>query len=126
MRWRSFALWNALGGISWAITIGLLAYFVGSSVKSAVTSFGLYGLAAVAVAVVGVLAFRRLHHRLTPSAPGPGRTVADPAPAPTPAATAPASATPPPRANAPAPTPTPDDRGTPDDEEAAAPRTSER
>src|SRR4029077_6651576 len=28
MRWRSFAFWNAAGGICWASTIGLLAYFV--------------------------------------------------------------------------------------------------
>src|SRR5271169_2378469 len=27
MDWRSFALWNALGGICWATGIGLLAYF---------------------------------------------------------------------------------------------------
>src|SRR5580692_2977694 len=27
MEWKEFALWNAAGGISWATTIGLLAYF---------------------------------------------------------------------------------------------------
>ena len=31
MHWRSFVFWNALGGISWATAIGLLAYFLGSS-----------------------------------------------------------------------------------------------
>src|ERR1700674_5533748 len=31
MPWHSFALWNAAGGISWAITIGLIAYYAGQS-----------------------------------------------------------------------------------------------
>src|SRR6202162_2619885 len=31
MHWRSFVLWNALGGISWATAIGLLAYYPGDS-----------------------------------------------------------------------------------------------
>ncbi len=63
MPWRSFALWNALGGISWAITIGLLAYFLGKSVEKAVTSFGLVGLVAVLLAAAGVLLAHRLHRR---------------------------------------------------------------
>ena len=29
MRWRTFLLWNALGGIAWATTIGLAAYLLG-------------------------------------------------------------------------------------------------
>ena len=31
MPWRSFVLWNALGGICWATAVGLLAYFLGHS-----------------------------------------------------------------------------------------------
>src|SRR3984885_3886361 len=31
MPWRSFALWNALGGIAWASAVGLIAYFLGQS-----------------------------------------------------------------------------------------------
>ena len=31
MRWPTFLLWNALGGICWATAIGLLAYFLGNS-----------------------------------------------------------------------------------------------
>ncbi len=60
MPWRKFVFWNALGGIGWAITIGLLGYFLGQSVKAAISSFGLYALIAVGViAAVGLL----LHHR---------------------------------------------------------------
>jgi len=50
MHWRSFVLWNALGGICWASAIGLIAYFVGNSASNAVEAFGLYGLAAVLLA----------------------------------------------------------------------------
>ncbi len=29
MRWRTFLLWNALGGIAWAVSVGLAAYLLG-------------------------------------------------------------------------------------------------
>jgi membrane protein DedA with SNARE-associated domain len=35
MPWRSFVLWNALGGIVWATAIGLIAYFLGQSADAA-------------------------------------------------------------------------------------------
>lgn len=60
MPWRSFAIWNAAGGISWATTIGLLAYFVGNTATSAITAFGLFGL----LAVVFAGASRALMHRM--------------------------------------------------------------
>lgn len=65
MRWRSFALWNALGGICWAGAIGLIAYFLGHSAKNAIEAFGLYGLAAVLIAIVSgfVLHRRARRHR---------------------------------------------------------------
>ncbi|HMD58134.1 MAG TPA: DedA family protein [Solirubrobacteraceae bacterium] len=63
MPWRSFALWNALGGITWACAIGLIAYFLGSSAGGAIEAFGLYGLAAVLVAIASVLIARRRHRR---------------------------------------------------------------
>jgi membrane protein DedA with SNARE-associated domain len=63
MRWRSFVFWNACGGIGWATVIGLLAYFVGHSAGNAVEAFGLYGLAAAALAVaVGFALHRRGSH----------------------------------------------------------------
>jgi membrane protein DedA with SNARE-associated domain len=65
MRWRSFFLWNALGGICWATAIGLLAYFLGNAAGSAVSTFGIFGLVAVIVAVVGGLLAHRRHRRRT-------------------------------------------------------------
>jgi membrane protein DedA with SNARE-associated domain len=61
MRWRSFALWNALGGIAWASGVGLIAYFLGSSASNAIEAFGIYGLVAVFLAIVGGLVLQRRH-----------------------------------------------------------------
>jgi undecaprenyl-diphosphatase len=61
MPWRRFALWNAAGGISWATTVGLVAYLLGQTATSAITAFGLFGLLAVAFAATGALILRRLH-----------------------------------------------------------------
>jgi membrane-associated protein len=63
MHWRSFVLWNALGGIVWATVIGLIAYYLGHSAGSVVQAFGLYGLAALAIAVASTLLMHRRHRR---------------------------------------------------------------
>ena len=63
MRWRSFALWNALGGITWATAVGLFAYFLGHSAGSAIEAFGIYGLAAVVIAIASVFLAHRRHRR---------------------------------------------------------------
>jgi membrane protein DedA with SNARE-associated domain len=63
MRWRSFVLWNALGGICWASAVGLIAYFLGHSAGNAFEAFGLYGLVAVLLAIVGGLVLHRRHVR---------------------------------------------------------------
>jgi membrane-associated protein len=55
LRWRTFVLYNALGGIGWATTIGLLGYFAGHAAERIVERVGL--LAAVAVVVLAALAF---------------------------------------------------------------------
>ena len=62
MNWPRFLFWNALGGISWAISVGLLAYFVGQSVSSVFTYFGIAGLVLVVIAG-GVLFTRRRRRR---------------------------------------------------------------
>jgi membrane protein DedA with SNARE-associated domain len=63
MRWRSFLLWNALGGICWATGIGLLAYFLGHAAGNAIETFGIYGLVAVLIAAGGALLTHRRHRR---------------------------------------------------------------
>jgi membrane protein DedA with SNARE-associated domain len=63
MHWRSFVLWNALGGICWATAIGLLAYFIGRSADNAIQTFGLFGLVAAVLALVGFFVFHRRTRR---------------------------------------------------------------
>ena len=67
MHWRTFVAWNALGGISWATGIGLLAYFLGNSAGNAVETFGIYGLVAVLVAIVSAIVLHRRAHRKSSS-----------------------------------------------------------
>lgn len=49
MPWPKFGFWNALGGITWATTIGTAAYFLG---RSASGSLGLIGFAGLAIAAL--------------------------------------------------------------------------
>jgi membrane protein DedA with SNARE-associated domain len=63
MRWRSFLLWNALGGICWATTVGLIAYFLGRSAGNALQTFGLFGLAAAVLALITAFVLHRRHRR---------------------------------------------------------------
>ena len=53
MSWPTFLFWNALGGIAWATSIGLVAYFVGQSAEKFIHLAGLGGAVGV---VLGGLA----------------------------------------------------------------------
>ncbi len=77
MHWRSFFVWNALGGICWATAIGLLAYFLGHSAGGAVEAFGIYGLVALLLAVLGGLVLHRRHARHGPHASASGASAGD-------------------------------------------------
>lgn len=70
MRWRAFFLWNATGGVCWAVTIGLLAYFLGNAAGNAIQTFGLFGLAAVLLVAGGALVAHVRHRRHTEAAVG--------------------------------------------------------
>jgi membrane-associated protein len=59
MPWPVFAFWNALGGIAWATSVGLLAYLLGPAAERIVKYVGLAGAGLIAVAVVAYLAWRR-------------------------------------------------------------------
>jgi membrane protein DedA with SNARE-associated domain len=59
MSWRRFFLANAAGGISWATTIGLAAYWLGTVAKTGFEAFGAIGLVLLLVALAG----HRLWHR---------------------------------------------------------------
>jgi membrane-associated protein len=64
MRWRTFFVWNAAGGIGWATSVGLAAYFGGKAVEGVIAKVGLYGgSAVVAVLLVAAFVHRRRTHR---------------------------------------------------------------
>ena len=63
MRWAVFLRWNALGGIAWAASVGLLAYLLGPSIESLIKTAGLVGLAIVGLLLSGFLLIRWIRAR---------------------------------------------------------------
>jgi membrane protein DedA with SNARE-associated domain len=59
MHWWSFLLWNAAGGIVWATSVGLVAYYSGKAAADAIQRYGLF--AAGGLVVVLVLGWLGLH-----------------------------------------------------------------
>ena len=60
MEWRRFAIFNALGGIGWAVTISSLGYVAGKSADSVVGVLGILALVVVTLAVFSHWWLRRL------------------------------------------------------------------
>jgi membrane-associated protein len=63
MSWPTFVFYNALGGIAWATSIGLLAYFAGHSAERIVQVAGLGGAGAVVIAGLVLWFVLRLRRR---------------------------------------------------------------
>jgi membrane-associated protein len=78
MPWRSFSLWNAAGGISWATTIGLIAYYAGHSATATIALFGVAGLAST-LSLPGLLLARQQHRRRHQTLAPPRSPAPDPA-----------------------------------------------
>lgn len=67
MSWWRFFLWNASGGIVWAIGVSLLAYYFGKAAADAVQTYGIYALVAiVAAGAIVFLGMRLLKKRVEP------------------------------------------------------------
>ena len=65
MRYRKFFPFNAAGGILWATTFGLAAYYFGEKAVQAVEKYGLYAvLVIVVLGVIGFFSYRLLHKRM--------------------------------------------------------------
>jgi undecaprenyl-diphosphatase len=60
MPWPTFLFWNALGGIAWATSVGLAAYYLGPTAEEVFKVVGVGGVAVAALAVVAFLTWRRL------------------------------------------------------------------
>jgi membrane protein DedA with SNARE-associated domain len=65
MRWRSFLLWNALGGIGWTSLYGFGAYLLGDAVKRVRGPVGIaLGVVGAAAIVAGLIFVKRNEARL--------------------------------------------------------------
>jgi membrane protein DedA with SNARE-associated domain len=59
MNWWKFLFWNAAGGIAWATTFGVVAYYAGRAAADAINHYGLY--AGIGIVVLVVLAAVGIH-----------------------------------------------------------------
>ena len=59
MPWWRFLFWNASGGIVWAASVGLVAFWAGKAAADAIQRYGLFAAAGVvAVVVIGFIALQ--------------------------------------------------------------------
>ena len=63
MAWPTFTFYNALGGICWAVSVGLLAYYFGHTAETIIKTAGLAGLGAAALLGVVLYAVAKLRGR---------------------------------------------------------------
>ncbi len=63
MHFIEFFLWNALGGITWGVTYGLVGYYAGTAAANAITTFGIYAAVGLAGLLVGGYALIKLRER---------------------------------------------------------------
>jgi membrane protein DedA with SNARE-associated domain len=59
MPWWRFFVWNATGGVCWALLVGLVAYYGGRATADAIDRYGL--IAGIAIAVLVVAAAVGVH-----------------------------------------------------------------
>ena len=63
MAFRQFFFWNALGGITWGITYGLVGYYGGQAAAGVLATAGIIGAILLALLVVVALVYFRLRNR---------------------------------------------------------------
>ena len=63
VRWRTFLLWNALGGIAWAVSVGLAGYLLGHAAGRIFATIGLVGAGAVVVAIAATVGWHAMRDR---------------------------------------------------------------
>jgi undecaprenyl-diphosphatase len=65
MPWPVFVFWNALGGITWAASVGLAAYYVGPAAEQIFRYGGLSGAALALLAATVFVVWRRVRRNRT-------------------------------------------------------------
>jgi membrane protein DedA with SNARE-associated domain len=63
MPFRQFFFWNALGGITWGVTYGLVGYFGGKAAAHVLAQAGIAGLVVMVLTAVGAWIFIRRRER---------------------------------------------------------------
>jgi membrane-associated protein len=76
LRYRTFLLWNALGGIVWGITYSLVGYFAGASYAAVASSIGKGAAVVAGVLVIAGLVIWRQRRRRPERAGEPENTLA--------------------------------------------------
>lgn len=63
MPWPRFLAWNAAGGIAWAVSVGVFAYFVGQAAVAVLHTVGYVALGVFGVALLAVIAWALVRRR---------------------------------------------------------------
>jgi membrane protein DedA with SNARE-associated domain len=63
MPFRQFFFWNALGGITWGTTFGLVGYYGGHAAANVLATAGIWGAVVLAVVVIGGLGYLKVRER---------------------------------------------------------------
>jgi membrane protein DedA with SNARE-associated domain len=65
MKWWRFLFWNAAGGIIWAVTVGLVAFYGGKAAADAIARYGAFGAAGIVVLfLIGWFVIHRVTRRI--------------------------------------------------------------
>jgi membrane-associated protein len=63
VRWRTFLVWNALGGIAWALSVGLAAFLLGHAAARIFATVGIAGAVLIVVAAGAAVGWRVTRER---------------------------------------------------------------